>query len=67
MYLVTYKQQGDSTFTSIPHKDLTAARTCAEEAASHGRGEVAVWVLTHTVEVVPQAVWKEHARGITAQ
>ena len=67
MYLVTYAEEGDTTLTSVPHTDLGAARSCAENAARHGRKDVCVWVLTHSVSIEPQAVWKEHARGITAQ
>lgn len=61
-YLVT---SGDSAETEREYQTLADARKYAESLALRGVREVRVWLLTHSVTVQPQAVWKEHAKGLS--
>ena len=47
------------------YQTLPEARKYAESLAFQGYKEVRVWLLTHSVAVQPQAVWTDHAKGIT--
>lgn len=64
-YMVTYTEVGDTTPACVPYDTLAQARECAANAALEGRRDVRVWLLTHSVEIQPQAVWKEHAKGLS--
>lgn len=67
-YLVT----GNATdFDALGSNDpreyptLADARKYAEHMALNGVREVRIWLLTHSVDIQPQAVWKEHAKGLS--
>ena len=47
------------------YQTLADARKYAEHIALNGVREVRIFVLTHSVEVQPQAIWKEHAKGLS--
>lgn len=67
-YLVTGNEDDfDAVGVKEPreYQTLADARKYAEYIALNGVREVRIFVLTHSVEVQPQAVWKEHARGLS--
>ncbi len=52
-----------------PHEyqTLPDARKYAEDLALKGVQNVRVWLLTHSVEIQPQAVWTNHAKALSGQ
>ena len=49
------------------YQTLPEARKYAEYLALNGVRGVRVWLLTHSVEIQPQAVWTNHAKALTGQ
>lgn len=46
--------------------DLPKAKDLAENWAKlKGYADVTIWLRTHTVEIVSEAKWQEHAKGLT--
>ena len=67
-YLVTGNEDDfDAIGAKEPreYQSLQDARKYAEYIALNGVRNVRVWLLTHSVEIQPQAVWKEHAKGLS--
>lgn len=62
-YLVTYAF--NQNFEKLEYQTLPDARKGAEDAVLKGGLNVRVWLLTHSVTIQPQAVWKEHAKGLS--
>lgn len=67
-YLVTGNEDDfDAVGSREPREypTLADARKYAEYIALNGVREVRVWLLTHSVEIKPQAIWNEHAKGLS--
>lgn len=69
MYLVTGMQAGapgdDRVFAAEGRDTVDKARQLAENWAMNGYDKVEVWLRTHSVCVKPQAIWQEHAKGLS--
>ena len=49
------------------YQTLPEARKYAEHLALNNVKNVRVWLLTHSVEIQPQAVWTNHAKALSGQ